>query len=141
MQKKKTMRTHTYPCVNLKAITRGVIQVNNPVRGSLVMDEKDEHFEFRQRGTGTVHPESRWHLIDRTKHGKACMNARHIKVEFYIHHEDYLSGAELADMLSSEIETMGENLCESPLPPTLPYPFPKKGKGKNRNDSDESSGC
>lgn len=134
-------KTQNYLCVDVKTVTKGEVKENQPMHGALVMDKKNEHFSFRQRGCGKPHPESRWHLLDRTKHGKACMNARHVKVEFYIHHEDYESAAELADMLASEIETLGENLCDCPLPPATPYPFPKKGKGGISNDSNESSGC
>lgn len=108
---KKFKRTHTYLCVNLKTITKNVIKVNKKQMGTLVMDEENEHFEFRQRGLFCEHPELHWRLIDRTKHGKASLNARHIKVEFYIHHNDYQSPAELADLLASEIEVLGDNIC------------------------------
>ena len=33
-------------------------------------------------------------------------------VQIYVSHDDYKDGRELADMLASEIETMGETLCE-----------------------------
>ena len=37
------------------------------------------------------------------------------KVEFYIRHGDYASEQQLADMLASEIETMGESICDMSL--------------------------
>lgn len=130
---KKIMNTYT--CVDLKTSTQEVMRVNKAVKGSLVMDEEHEHFTFEERPEPVSHPECRWHLMDRSKHGKVCMNGRHVKVEFYVKHEEYEDGRELADMLASEIETLGENLCDSPLPPATPYPFPKKGKGEITNDS------
>ena len=46
------------------------------------------------------HPELHWRLVDRTKHGKMTVSSRHVKVEFYIHHDEYRNAAELADMLA-----------------------------------------
>lgn len=106
---------NTYPCVDLKTFTREVMRVNKAVKGSLVMDEEHEHFTFEERPEPVSHPECHWHLIDRSKHGKVSVNGRHVKVEFYVRHDEYEDGRELADMLASEIETLGENLCESDL--------------------------
>ena len=61
------------------------------------------------------HPELHWRLLDRTKHGRVHINSRHVKVEFYIHHDDYANGRQLADILASEIETMGESLSDMSL--------------------------
>lgn len=90
--------------------------------------DPEGHFTLREvaKKLRVEHPELRWHLLDRTKHGRVSMNARHVKVEFYIHHDEYKDGRDLADMLASEIETMGENLCETP--------FPNRGKGEISND-------
>jgi len=75
----------------------------------------DIHFTLKEMTpvTATSHPELKWRLMDRSKHGKVCMNSRHVKVEFYIHHEEYENGANLADLLSQEIESLGENMCET----------------------------
>ena len=35
-----------------------------------------------------------------------------MKVEFYIRHDDYCNGNDLADILAREVETMGEGLCD-----------------------------
>lgn len=113
MAEKLKKRTHTYPCVNLKAVTKGVIKVNQKLVGTLVMDEADEHFEFRQRGMHHVHPECHWHLLNRTKHGKASANGSHVKVEFYIRHEDYISGKQLSDMLEAEIEQLNDSTFDT----------------------------
>lgn len=110
---KKSKRTHTYLCVNLKAVTKGVIKVNQKLVGSLLMDVENEHFEFRQRGTHQVHPECHWHLLNRTKHGKASANGSHVKVEFYIRHEDYISGQQLSDMLEGEMEQLSDTTFDT----------------------------
>jgi len=55
-------------------------------------------------------------VLDKSKNGKVSANANHIKLELYIPHEDYLSGRELADILASQVEQMGDNLCEMDMP-------------------------
>ena len=79
--------------------------------------DPEGHFTLREviKKERVVHPELHWHLLDRTKHGKADINSRHVKVEFYVRHDEYADGRELADLLASEIETLGENLCETNL--------------------------
>lgn len=89
--------------------------MNKAVKGSLVMDEEQEHFTFVERPVPVSHPELHWHLLDRSKHGRITINSRHVKVEFYVRHDEYEDGSKLADMLASEIETLGENLCETDL--------------------------
>lgn len=109
------MTTNTYLCVDLKTITRDGMKENKAVRGSLVMTEDGERFAFFQ-GAATSHierPELHWRLLDRTKHGRATINSRHVKVEFYIHHDEYQDGADLADILAREVETLGEQFCET----------------------------
>lgn len=77
----------------------------------------DTHFTLLEiiKKVRQLRPELHWRLLDRTKHGKADINSRHVKVEFYIHHDEYQNAAELADMLAQEIEVMGENLCNMNL--------------------------
>ena len=38
--------------------------------------------------------------------------ANHIKLELYIPHGDYADGRDLADILASQVDQMGDNLCE-----------------------------
>ena len=89
-----------------------VINEGESRQGVLTCVDMD-HFHFAETMPKQVvkHPELQWKMVDRTKHGKVSVNSRHVKVEFYIHHDEYRSAADLADMLSSEIEVMGENLC------------------------------
>ena len=93
------------------------IRENENRNGSLTMDLDGEHFTFKesQPCVRVEHPELHWRLVDRSKHGKLTVNSRHVKVEFYIRHDEYCTATELADMLASEIETLGENLCETDL--------------------------
>lgn len=112
----KKMINHTHLCVDLKTNTKKAMKANRPVRGELTMTEENEKFCFEEIvPTHAIRPELHWRLIDRTKHGKASVNSRHVKVEFYIHHDEYQNAAELADMLAQEIEVMGENLCNMNL--------------------------
>ena len=109
--------TTTFPCVNLKY--RGnttVIKPKQTRRGALTYVEEDEKFEFKERDVPvTPQPQLHWRLLNRTLHGKASVNAQHVKVEFYIHHDSYVDGRDLADILASEIETLGESLCDMDL--------------------------
>ena len=118
------MIKQNYLCVDLTTeMVESHIKENEKRSGMLTMDQENEHFIFSEARAPKPHPELQWQLLDRTKHGRMTANTRHVKVEFYIHHEEYRTTAELADMLASEIETMGENLCETSLP--LCEPFPK----------------
>jgi len=62
-----------------------------------------------------VHPELHWQTLDKSKYGKISANANHVKLELYIPHEDYANGRDLADILASQVEQMGDNLCEMDL--------------------------
>ena len=104
-------------CVDLTTLMKqGDLQVMDSRKGTLFRNEEDK-FTFTERGARphTIHPELHWRLINRTLHGRMSVNANHIKVEFYIKHGEYVSEQQLADMLASEIETMGESLCETDL--------------------------
>ena len=113
------MKKQNYLCVDLTTeMLDQDIQENENRKGVLTMTEADEHFTFKesQPCVHVEHPELHWRLVDRTKHGKMTVNSRHVKVEFYVKHDEYEDGRELADVLASEIETLGENLCEAPFP-------------------------
>lgn len=108
--KKKT----TFPCVDLKFEGNNTIIKEGEKRvGTLTCTEQDEKFRFREKGVEYKrHPELHWRLLDRTKHGRIHINSQHVKVEFYIRHDDYQNGRDLADILANEIETMGEALSD-----------------------------
>lgn len=110
------MKTQNYLCIDLRTEMRhSDIQTGETRNGTLTMDQAGEHFTFVEKRTRThvEHPELHWRLLDRTKHGRATINSRHIKVEFYIHHDEYKDGADLADILAREVETLGEQFCET----------------------------
>ena len=110
------MKKTTFPCVDLKFEGHTMINEGEKRQGTLQYMEQDEKFKFVEKKLRYVqHPELHWRLLDRTKHGRVSINSQHVKVEFYIRHEDYQNGRELADMLASEVETMGENLSETDL--------------------------
>jgi hypothetical protein len=111
------MKKQMYLCVDLKTqMKENDLQVMESRKGTLFRNEEDK-FTFTERGARphTIHPELHWRLINRTLHGRMSVNANHIKVEFYIKHGEYVSEQQVADMLASEIETMGDALCETDL--------------------------
>ena len=112
-RKEKVLEKTTFPCIDLKVEGfKPLIEEKHSRRGTLVCDSLD-HFTFREKGLPYVpHPHLHWRLLDRTRHGRMNINAEHVKVEFYIRHEDYKDGFDLADLLASEIETMGEHMCD-----------------------------
>ena len=104
-------KQQNYLCVDLKTLMKQKdLQVNNQANGTLRRDGED-HFTFTERDIRQheEHPELHWRLLDRTKHGRVHINSRHVKVEFYA------NGRQLADILASEIETMGESLSDMSL--------------------------
>lgn len=107
----------TFPCVDLKYQgNTTVIKPKQTRRGALTYVQEDEKFLFKEQDVpATPQPQLHWRLLNRTLHGKASINAQHVKVEFYIHHDSYVDGRDLADILASEIETMGDNLCDLDL--------------------------
>lgn len=115
--KKSQEAKTTFPCVDLKYQgNTTVIKPQQTRHGSLTYVQEDEKFAFRERDVpSTPQPHLHWRLLDRTLHGKVSVNAQHIKVEFYVHHDSYLDGRDLADLLASEIETMGDSLCDMNL--------------------------
>lgn len=109
------MSKSTFPCVDLKFEGNTIIRQGESRKGVLRFVD-DDHFHFAENKVQhVIHPELHWRLLDRTKHGRVHINSRHVKVEFYIHHDDYKSATELADILASEIEKMGESICDMDL--------------------------
>lgn len=115
------MKQQIFLCVDVKF--RGhanVIKEGESRNGMLTMVDQDR-FRFdesRPKERGCC-PDRRWHLLDRTKHGRISANKHHVKVEFYIHHEDYLDGQQLGNMLVSETETMREALLDMDIQQAL----------------------
>ena len=107
----------TFTCVDLKYKGNAtVIKPKQTRSGKLTYVQEDEKFLFQERDVPSVpQPQLHWRLLDRTKHGRIHVNSQHVKVEFYIHHDSYVDGRDLADILASEIETMGESLCDMDL--------------------------
>lgn len=116
------IKTQNYLCVDVRTemIDRDM-KVGEQRKVWATLDPIDNygdpegHFTLREiaaRPSRTM-PELQWRLLDRSKHGKVSVNARHVKVEFYIHHGEYSDGRDLADMLAREIETLGEQMCET----------------------------
>ena len=108
------MNKNSFLCVDLKVESPAtMIKEGESRKGVLTFVNEDKfHFVENEGKPHEEHPELHWRLLDRTKHGRVHINSRHVKVEFYIHHDDYQNGRELADILASEIETMGESLSE-----------------------------
>ena len=81
---------------------------------STLFRNEEDKFTFTERGAReqTVHPELHWQTLDKSRYGKVSANANHIKLELYIPHGDYADGRDLADILASQVDQMGENLCE-----------------------------
>lgn len=106
----------TLPCVDAKVTTNDqIVEQGKTYKGSFQVQD-DDHVSFiEEKKVHVEHPELQWKLIERTLHGRLSINANHVKVEFYIRHGDYVSEKQLADMLGSEIETMGESLCDMNL--------------------------
>ena len=104
----------TFPGVNLKFEGNAtVIKPKQTRQGALTYVQEDEKFLFKERDVPFVpQPHLHWRLLDRTLHGRVNVNAQHVKVEFYIHHDAYVDGRDLADLLASEMETIGDNLCD-----------------------------
>lgn len=111
------MKSNVFVCVDLKTqMKQDNLQVLDARKGTLFRNEEDK-FTFTEKGANpnTIKPWKRWKLIERSLHGKVLANDTHIKVEFYIHHEDYVDGKNLADMLAYQIEQLGETLCDTDL--------------------------
>ena len=73
----------TFPCVDLKYQGNAtVIKPKQTRRGALTYVEENERFEFKERDVPSVpQPQLHWRLLNRTLHGKASVNAQHVKVE------------------------------------------------------------
>ena len=112
---KKTITT-TLPCVDAKVTTNNeVVKSGKKYNGTFKVINDDQVTFIEGPKVHTIHPELHWRLLNRTLHGRMSVNANHIKVEFYIKHGEYVSEQQVADMLASEIETMGDALCDMDL--------------------------
>lgn len=108
------MQKNLMLCVDLVTLMKeGDLKVMDSRKGTLFRNEEDK-FTFTEKDVKPhkEHPELHWRLLDRTKHGRIHLNSRHVKVEFYIRHDDYRNSNDLADILAREVETMGESLCD-----------------------------
>ena len=106
-----------YLCVDLQTqMKRSDLKVMDSRKGTLFRNEEDK-FTFTERGAHKheVHPEKHWLVLDKCRYGKVSANDTHIKLELYIPHTDYANGHELADVLASQVDQMGDNLCEMQL--------------------------
>ena len=111
----KTITT-TLPCVDAKVTTNNeVVKTGKKYNGTFRVINEDQVCFTEDPKVHVIHPELHWRLLNRTLHGRMSVNANHIKVEFYIKHGEYVSEQQVADMLASEIETMGDALCETDL--------------------------
>jgi len=110
-------KKQNYLCVDLTThMKQDDLHVLDSRRGTLFRNEEDK-FTFTESGAHGQHtqPWKHWALIERSKNGKVSANDSHIKVEFYFHHEDYTDGRDLADQLATQIEQIGETLCDTDL--------------------------
>ena len=101
-------------CVDLITLMKeGNLKVLDSRKGSLFRNEEDK-FTFTEKGARPheEHLELHWQTLERCKNGKVSANATHVKLELYIPHGDYRNGSELADILMSQTERLGESLCE-----------------------------
>ena len=106
-----------YLCVDLQTLMkRNDLQVMDCRKGTLCRNDEDK-FTFIERGAHKheLHPEKHWLVLDKCRYGKVSANDAHIKLELYIPHTDYTSSHELADILSSQVDQMSDNLCEMKL--------------------------
>ena len=111
----KTITT-TLPCVDAKVTTNNeVVKTGKKYNGTFRVINDDQVCFTEESKVRTIHPELHWRLLNRTLHGRMSVNANHIKVEFYIKHGEYVSEQQVADILASEIETMGDALCDTDL--------------------------
>ena len=111
------MKKQNYLCVDVETqMKEKDLQVMDSRKGTLFRSAEDK-FVFTEKGSKPheVHPELHWRLLDRCRFGKVSANAHHVKVELYIPHEEYSSGRDLADIMASQVEQMGDNLCETDM--------------------------
>lgn len=115
------MKKNIILCVDLiTQMKEGDLKVLDSRKGTLFRNEEDK-FTFTEKGAKPheVHPELHWQTLDKSKYGKVSANANHVKLELYIPHEDYVNGRDLADILASQVEQMGDNLCEMDMPKVI----------------------
>lgn len=108
------MIKNNFLCVDLKVESPNTMIKAGETRKGVLKYENEDKFTFTEKDVKPHKdcPELHWRLLDRTKHGRIHLNSRHVKVEFYIRHDDYRNSHDLADILAREVETMGESLCD-----------------------------
>lgn len=106
------MRRKNYYFVDLttEMVGRG-LRLNESRKGKLTMDKEGCHFTFVEKHP-KARPDLRWHEMDRSEHGVVKMNERHVHIEFWIHHDEYQNGLELAKLLIGESGQLGEGMCQ-----------------------------
>ncbi len=112
-----SMKKQIILCVDLiTRMKKGDLQVLDSRKGTLFRNE-DDKFTFTEKGAfpREVHPEKHWQVLDKCRYGKVSVNDTHIKLELYIPHTDYANSHELADILASQVDQMGDNLSEMQL--------------------------
>ncbi len=108
------MKKNVMLCVDLTTLMKqGDLQVMDSRKGTLFRNEEDK-FTFTERGARPheLRPEKHWQVMEKCRYGKVCANDAHVKLELYIPHGDYSDGRDLADILMSNTERLGETLCE-----------------------------
>ena len=108
------MKKNIMLCVDLiMQMKEGDLKVLDSRKGTLFRNEEDKStFTARGAREQTVHPELHWQTLDKSRYGKVSANANHIRLELYIPHGDDADGRNLADILASQVDQMGDNLCE-----------------------------
>lgn len=96
------------------------LKVMDSRKGTLCRNNEDR-FTFVERGAHKheVHPEKHWQTLDKCRYGKVSANDTHVKLELYVPHSDYADGRVLADILASQVDQMGDNLCEMDMPKVI----------------------
>lgn len=120
-----------YLCVDLETqMKKKDLKVMDSRKGTLCRNNEDR-FTFVERGAHKheVHPEKHWLVLDKCRYGKVSANDSHIKVELYIPHGDYADGRELADVMASQVDQMGDNLCEMDMAKVVDEIKALKAKG------------
>ena len=117
------MKKQNYLCVDLSTLMKKRnLKYLESRKGTLTRDGEN-HFTFVERGARghELMPWKHWYLIKRLREnedairGKVSANDAHVKLEIYVRHGAYKDGIELADVLASVTEEMGETLCETDM--------------------------
>jgi hypothetical protein len=97
-----------------------VIKEGESRKGILTFVNEDK-FRFVEQGTSkpaasniqNKRPDLQWHALAGSLHGKLSVNANGSMLIMYLRHEDYnTNGRQLADIIVSEAEQIGDALAE-----------------------------